>query len=139
MNTQIINGLEGGRHTSEGPLTLPSSAEAAPGLLRNVIDSRIVKVRPMSTPIDQLSRCGGARHCGSMTVEFYSVDTRPTGAVLSAAAAGGRGKRLSDGVYSHTLYTDNDLAFSTSETLIVPDVTVIPEGSTEAVDRKSVV
>lgn len=133
MNTQIINGLEGGRHTSEGPLTLPSSAEASPGLLRNVIDSRIVKVRPMSTPIDQLSRCGGARHCGSMTVEFYSVDTRPTGAALSAAAAGGRGKRLSDGVYSHTLYTDNDLAFSTSETLIVPDVTVIPEGSTEAV------
>lgn len=131
MNTQIINGLEGGRHTSEGPLTLPASAEASPGLLRNVIDSRIVKVRPMSTPIDQLSRCGGARHCGSMTVEFYSVDTRPTEAFLTAEVAGGRGKRLSDGIYSHTLYTDNDLTFSTSETLMVPEVTISAEGSDE--------
>lgn len=133
MTTQIINGLEAGRHTIDGPITLPVSSEAAPGLLRNAIDSRIVKVRPMSTPIDQLSRCGGARHCGSMTVEYYSVDTRPTEAELSTSVAAGRGKRKADGVYVHTLNTDNDMVFSPSETLMVPDVTVIPDGATEAV------
>lgn len=67
-----------------------------------------------------------------MTVEFYSVDTRPTEASLTTGVAAGRGRRLSDGVYVHTLNTDNDLAFSPSETLMVPDVSVMPEGSEEA-------
>ena len=32
----------------------------------------------MSTPIDQLSRCAGARSCDAMTVEYFSVDTKAT-------------------------------------------------------------
>ena len=54
------------------PLTTQNIAEAAPGLLRNSIDERIVRIRPMSTPIDQLSRCGMARRASAMTVEDYS-------------------------------------------------------------------
>ena len=71
MSTQILNGENSGRHIVDGPLTVAVSNEAAPGLIRNAIDQRIVKVRPMSTPIDQLSRCAGARPARSMTVEYY--------------------------------------------------------------------
>ena len=69
------------------PLTTQNIAEAAPGLLRNSIDERIVRIRPMSTPIDQLSRCGMARRASAMTVEYYSVNTKETQTALTAALA----------------------------------------------------
>ena len=43
------------------------------------------KIRPMSTPIDQLSRWTGARRSGSMIVDYYSVDVKPTKATLNVA------------------------------------------------------
>lgn len=48
----------------------------SPGLLRNEIDRRIVKIRPSSTPLDQISRMAGARHAASMKVDYYSVDLK---------------------------------------------------------------
>ena len=41
------------------------------------IDSRIVKIRPMSTPIDQISRYAKAQKSDSFEVKYYSVGTRP--------------------------------------------------------------
>lgn len=58
--------------------------ENSPELLRSEIDSRIVKIRPMSTPIDQISRHARSRHAGSMTVEYYSVDNKPSETTLTA-------------------------------------------------------
>lgn len=80
--TKIVDGTSGGRHIAGSPLTTDAARLASPDLLRNAIDERIVHVRPTSTPVDQLSRCAGARHCGAMTVEYYSVDTKK----ISAAA-----------------------------------------------------
>ena len=54
------------------------SHEGSPDLLLNEIDQQIVKIRPMSTPIDQISRYAGSKHAGSMTVDYYSVDTKQT-------------------------------------------------------------
>lgn len=132
MSTQIVEGLNGGKHTVDGPLTTSVSAEAAPGLLRNVIDQRIVKVRPMSTPIDQLSRCGGARPCGSMTVEYYSVDTKKTSTTVSETVPSGRGTRKGKDIYTHIVKTDDDLLFDPSETLLVPNVKGGASGSSPA-------
>lgn len=129
-STQIIKGQSNGMHTVNGPLTIETSAQAAPQFLRNVIDSRIVKIRPMSTPIDQLSRCGDARNCASMTVEYYSVDTRPTEVLVDVEVPAGRGKRKTDGVYTHIISTKEDLAFSRSETLMLPEIMVTPDGTT---------
>ena len=39
-------------------------------LLLNEIDSHIVKIRPMATPIDQISRWNDSKHCGSMVVDY---------------------------------------------------------------------
>ncbi|MDE6703597.1 MAG: DUF5309 family protein, partial [Muribaculaceae bacterium] len=124
MSTQIINGGGSGRHVIDGPLTLAATDEAVPGFMLNSIDSRIVKVRPMSTPIDQLSRCGDSRRATSMTVEYYSVDPKHTEAKTTAVVSSGAGKRRADGIYTHTIHTTEDLIFEPSETVILPDIAV---------------
>ena len=66
-------------------LTTTLTNETSPELLRNEIDSRIVKIRPSSTPLDQISRLGSARRAGSMRVEYYSVDTKEGSAASNRA------------------------------------------------------
>lgn len=100
--------------------------------MRNSIDERIVKIRPMSTPIDQLSRCGLSRHAGAMTVEYYSVDTKQTETVLAEAAAGGAGRQRSENVWSHVIKTDADNIFDISETILVPEVNGFDASGNEA-------
>lgn len=71
----VIGGVAGGKHVVDEPLTTDITREVAPGLLLNEIDQQIVKIRPMATPIDQLSRCAGSKHSGSMIVDYHNVDT----------------------------------------------------------------
>ena len=52
------------KHVVGEPLTTKLAETVSPGLLRNEIDDRVVKIRPMSTPLDQISRYGGGRLCG---------------------------------------------------------------------------
>jgi len=104
-------------------VTTSLTRELAPGLLRNTIDERIVRIRPMSTPIDQISRCAGARAAKSMVVEYYSVDTKATSAVITTSCkvdvpADG------DGPVPIVIHTDQDKLFDSSETLILPEVFV---------------
>lgn len=40
------------------------------------VDQRITKIRPMSTPIDQISRYAKGSHTDSFEVKYYSVSTR---------------------------------------------------------------
>lgn len=51
------------------------------------IDKRITKIRPMATPVDQISRYGKAGHCDSFEVKYYSVGTRPIKCTTNAAVA----------------------------------------------------
>lgn len=96
--------------------------ENAPGLLRNSIDERIVKIRPMSTPIDQLSRCGRCRRASSMMVEYYSVDTKRISTTLKTKFESAAGSALSDNMSVSTIYTNDDNIFEVSETILVPSV-----------------
>ena len=73
----LVAGVEDGKHVVDGPLTTDLTREGSPDLLLNEIDQQIVKIRPMSTPIDQISRYAGSKHAGSMIVDYYSVDTKP--------------------------------------------------------------
>lgn len=101
------------------PVTTTIAELASPDLLANAIDRRIVKVRPMSTPIDQLSRCAGGRTADSMTVEYASVDIRPAEATL-AKAVGGNGQSLAEeapGVFTVTL-AFSDASADVSETFL---------------------
>lgn len=109
---------ENGAVVMNGPLTTAATRELSPDLLKNELDNRVVKIRPMSTPIDQISRWSGTRKAGSMIVDFYSVDTKPIEATLLELNVG-RGDNT-----QATLETDNDKIFQASETILVPDVKV---------------
>lgn len=49
------------------------------------IDERITKIRPMATPLDNISRNATAKRTRSMEVKYYSVGTRPIKTTLKAA------------------------------------------------------
>lgn len=68
------------------PLTLGLTRGSSPSLLRSEVDERVVKIRPSATPVDQISRLGGARHSNSVEVDYYSVDTKPGEDVLVAGS-----------------------------------------------------
>ena len=114
----LIAGVEDGKHVVDGPLTTDLSREGSPDLLLNEIDQQIVKIRPMSTPIDQISRYAGSKHAGSMTVDFYSVDTKPTNTTLAAdveAVVTATG----DGAPTAVINTNNNDMFDATDTILV--------------------
>ncbi len=123
----------GGAHVSGAPLTTDQTAAASPELLRNAIDSRITRIRPMSTPIDQISRCGGARHCSAMTVEYYSVDTKPTSTTTlvntDLTELTDRGNEMK----TFDLRVREFKIFEPSETILFPGVQLSPKTPTPLV------
>lgn len=118
----LLTGAAGGKSVIDGPLTTSLTNEASPELLRNEIDERIVKIRPMSTPIDQLSRYAGSRPCSSMVVDYYSVDTKDTETTLKQEYDEDEVAGSSGEFNIAKLMTNNDALFVPSETILVPEV-----------------
>lgn len=121
LGAVIVPGIAGGKHIAGEPLTLTNTEEASPGLLRNEIDQRIVKIRPMATPIDQISRIAGARRAGAMEVQFYAVDTPKIETVTTKPYTIPTGKPSAT-IPVRTLAVENGEIFAPSETAILPDV-----------------
>lgn len=119
LNVMTAQGAAGGVHVTDGPLTTSLTRENAPGLLRTDIDERIVKIRPMSTPIDQISRMIGSRKAKSMIVEYYSVDTKGQSATASGEVRVVNQERT-DGRAIYEIQTDNDGIFAQTDTVLVP-------------------
>ena len=117
----IIAGVEDGKHVVEGPLTTELAREGSPDLLLNEIDQQIVKIRPMSTPIDQISRYAGSKHSGSMVVDYYSVDTKPTITKLTSAVPA---SDVSEGDETPivVIHTENNDMFDPTDTILVQNV-----------------
>lgn len=127
--TNLVTGTNGGTHLSDGPMTVAAVNEAANGLLRSEIDQRVTMIRPMSTPVDQISRMVGARPASSMVVDYYSVDTKPVTATLLSAPEASTGSF--NGVTAYTLDTDSNTIFARSETLLIPSVKVSNESGAQ--------
>ena len=51
-------------------------AEGDPEYYLSDVDKRIVRIRPMATPVDQISRYADTSSCKSFEVKYYSVGTR---------------------------------------------------------------
>ena len=115
----IIGGVAGGKHITAQPLTREITEIASPDLLVNEIDKRIVKIRPMATPIDQLSRWAGAKRSGSMVVDYYSVDTRPTITNTSEGWEGCMNVVGGKNFQKALLKVENPDVFEASETILV--------------------
>lgn len=83
--------VEVSTETGKGTVPEGGSAEVADGIATETggrangdpefytkeIDKRITKIRPMSTPIDTISRYAKTIKSGSFEVKYYSVGTRP--------------------------------------------------------------
>lgn len=111
-----------GRIISGSPLTTEITRGNSKELLMNEVDKRITKVRPMSTPIDQLSRYAGARKSGSMIVDYYSVDVKPTKATLAEAYTEPESGSATTAAQKVQLTTSNNDIFEVSETILVQGV-----------------
>lgn len=73
------------------------------------IDKRITKIRPMATPIDQISRYATAQKSGSFEVKYYSVGTRPIACKTSAQIlAQSSGQSVELKVDDPTMFTLDD-------------------------------
>lgn len=118
----LVTGVEGGKHVVNGPLTLDAVQESGSGLLLNEIDKQIVKIRPMATPIDQLSRCAGAKASGSMVVDYYNVDTKETSTELTDDYEEPDSDVVTENAIRVVINTENNDVFDVSDTILVPDV-----------------
>lgn len=115
-DAKIVNGISGtGKMVGGAPLTTQITREQSPDLLMNEVDQRVTKIRPMSTPIDQISRYAGARKSGSMKVDYYSVDTKPTKAKTTKAVTGGANA-------TEKLEIDTKNLFDVGDTIMVSGV-----------------
>lgn len=111
----VLAGMAGGSGVDGAPLTVANSREASSELLKSAVDRRVVKIRPMATPVDQISRWGGCRVIGSMKADYYSVDNKPMTDKVAAAS------ETDTGVV--TVKMENPARFSISDTVLVPSVT----------------
>lgn len=96
-------------------LTTTLANQESPELLRNDVDRRITKLRPMATPVDQLSRYADTRPCRSMTVDYYAVATRPQGSTITEGT-------LMSGNDPILLSVAETKTFDASETIMLPTV-----------------
>lgn len=115
----VIAGTDGGSHVVDGPITTDTVRQSGSELLLNEIDHRIVKIRPMATPIDQISRYARPRHSNSMIVDYYTVDTKPTTCRLATAYTPSKEGTEAQRV---VIKTDNDDMLAVSDTLMLPEV-----------------
>lgn len=122
LATVVIAGTDGGKHVVDGPLTTDVTKANVDGLLLNEIDRQIVKIRPMATPIDQLSRCAGSKHSGSMVVDYYNVDTKPTTVKMANAYNEPIADFVSSSDVRVRLRTTNNEIFDVSDTILVQGI-----------------
>ena len=116
MSTQnLVTATGGGKHISGAPLTTDLAREVSPELLRNAIDNAVVKIRPMATPLDQISRLGHVRQVDSMEVDYYSVDCRKSSAKIVSADTDGDHDGIDDNCTPLSLQLTDVSVFEPSE------------------------
>lgn len=115
MSQRIIQQTNG-TSVNNTPVTTAIAAEYAPGLLLNEIDRRVTRIHPTSTPIDQISRLGGARRVGAMKVEYYSAEPKESRCMATKISAGAtvNGART-------WKFTPSRPIFEVTDTMMVPE------------------
>lgn len=79
---------EGGEgEGADGISSVSVGSQAEPDLYTEDIDERITKIRPMATPVDQISRYAKAQPSDSFEVKYYSVGTRAISCETTNATA----------------------------------------------------
>lgn len=102
--------LPDGGVTVRSGLTEAIGRSAVDGLYLSEIDQRITKIRPMSTPVDQISRYGKAMESKSFEVKYYTVSSKPIKTTLKTAiaAAQSTGTTYELGVNDESMFDVDD-------------------------------
>ncbi len=122
--TSISESLGGATATTGMEVT----GEDDPDYYAKEVDKRITKMRPMRTPIDQITRSASTiSRSGSMVVQYYSVATRPIKTTVKTAVT-----EMTSGQGSITVQVDDGSLFSLTDTIRVVGVKGYKEdGATE--------
>lgn len=117
MEKNIATGFEGQQnHITGAPLTTDLANEASPDLLTTSIDRAVTRVRPMATPLDQISRLGHVRAADALEVDYYSADIRADSGVLQPWDVFAE---TDDGYRQLTAEVDNPSLFEPSEVVLL--------------------
>lgn len=117
--------LEGGGISDSGSATGDGASNGVPNsgiasetfgreygddrLYNQQVDAKITKIRPMATPVDQISRYAKSQTSKSFEVKYYSVGTRPISCTLTeAVAAQTSGTSVEITVDDPTMFTMDD-------------------------------
>ena len=83
--------------------------ESDPDFYAKAVDERITRMRPMRTPIDQITRkASSINRVNSMVVKYYSVATRPIKATLTSEVAAMTGSSVVLEVSDAKLFAETD-------------------------------
>lgn len=109
-------------------------ADGDPDFYLSDVDKRIVKIRPMATPIDQISRYAKSSSCNSFEVKYYSVGTREIKCSTSKAVT-----EMTSGA-SVALPVDDLNMFTLDDTIRVVGVKAItkPDGTAYTDDDSNI-
>ena len=75
------------------------------------IEGKVIKVRPMSNPLDQISRYASNKHVDSFEVKYYSVGTRPVKTKVLTKPAVMSGTTVKLAVQDPSIFTKDDTIF----------------------------
>lgn len=81
-NRKRSRGDDGGEPNAGIATESSGRANGDPNFYMDEVDERIVKIRPMATPLDQISRYAKSSNSGSFEVKYYDVGTRETKCTL---------------------------------------------------------
>lgn len=126
---KTMSGADGDGAGEGGIATVTAGQEHGDGnFYLSDVDQRIVKIRPMATPVDQISRYAKASATNSFEVKYYSVGTREIKCELSKGM-----EALTSGA-STTLEVDDTNMFTLDDTIRVVGVKAItkPNGTAYA-------
>jgi hypothetical protein len=83
--------------------------ESDPDFYAKAVDKRITRMRPMRTPIDQITRSAESiNRVNSMIVQYYAVATRPIKATLTAEVAAMTGSSVTLTVSDPNMFSETD-------------------------------
>lgn len=117
------NEMKAGVSVSGEVLDTHITEQNAPNLILPDIEEAVLKMKPSSTPIDQILRHAKNRPCESMEFGYYAVDVRPSKSKVKTAYT----KPTSNPPVRCTLDLADNTLFDESDTILFPDVK--PEGS----------
>lgn len=81
------DGVEAAAEVTESGIATVTLAnqEGDENFILKDVDQKIMKIRPMSTPVENISRGASSKTIGSMIAKYYSIGTRPVRTTLTTA------------------------------------------------------